>query len=138
MSILVNAIGHSISDSLSALLFGEEAHGPGSPSHFPEVSFQYVSGADLPLQFLGEGVVMEAVVEVGGGSISNWEAMRLIASVGVACSRYQNATLCNLSCKRIQCDEIWLFCYAKQKNLPQQFKGQFVYGDVWTIGSHRC
>lgn len=71
MFILVNAIGHSIRDSLSAPLFGEEAHGPGSPSHLLEVSFQYVSGADLPLQFLGEGVVMEAVVEVGGGSISN-------------------------------------------------------------------
>ena len=35
-------------------------------------------------------------------------------------------------CKRIQCDEIWNFCYAKQKNVPAEFQGQFGFGDVWT------
>lgn len=38
----------------------------------------------------------------------------------------------NLPCKRIQCDEIWSFCYSKQSNVPEQFKGQFGYGDVYT------
>ena len=38
----------------------------------------------------------------------------------------------NLTCKRIQCDEIWSFCYAKQKNVPVKKQGQFGYGDVWT------
>jgi IS1 family transposase len=33
---------------------------------------------------------------------------------------------------RIQCDEIWSFCYAKQKNVPDEMKGVFGYGDVWT------
>ena len=32
----------------------------------------------------------------------------------------------------MQCDEIWQFCYAKEKNVPQEKKGQFGYGDVWT------
>jgi hypothetical protein len=45
---------------------------------------------------------------------------------------YQNQALRNLSCKRIQCDEIWSFCYAKQKNVPADKQGQFGYGDVWT------
>ena len=38
----------------------------------------------------------------------------------------------NLKCRRIQCDEIWQFCYAKQKNVPEAKRGQFGYGDVWT------
>jgi IS1 family transposase len=38
----------------------------------------------------------------------------------------------NLPCKRIQCDEIWSFCYAKQKNVPADKQGQFGYGDIWT------
>lgn len=37
-----------------------------------------------------------------------------------------------LSCKRVQCDEIWSFCYAKAKNVPADKKGEFGYGDVWT------
>jgi IS1 family transposase len=38
----------------------------------------------------------------------------------------------NLPCKRIQVDEIWSFCYAKEKNVPKQYEGEFGYGDVWT------
>ena len=30
-------------------------------------------------------------------------------------------------------DEIWAFCYSKQKNVPQDKKGQFGFGDVWTF-----
>ena len=33
---------------------------------------------------------------------------------------------------KLQCDEIWSFCYAKQKNVPKEKRGQFGYGDVWT------
>lgn len=58
--------------------------------------------------------------------------VKLLVDVGRACAEYQNQTLRNLSCKRIQCDEIWSFCYAKQKNVPEEHKGQFGYGDVWT------
>jgi len=57
---------------------------------------------------------------------------RLLASVGKACATYQNEHLRNLSCQRIQCDEIWSFCHAKQKNVPEEKQGQFGYGDVWT------
>ena len=45
---------------------------------------------------------------------------------------YQDRVLQNLTCRRIQVDEIWQFCYAKEKNVPQDRKGQFGYGDVWT------
>ena len=39
--------------------------------------------------------------------------------------------LIDLPCKRVECDEIWSFCYAKQKNVPTS-KGTPGYGDVWT------
>ena len=38
----------------------------------------------------------------------------------------------DLHCKRIQCDEIWSFCYAKAKNVPQEKRGELGYGDVYT------
>ena len=34
--------------------------------------------------------------------------------------------------KRVQCDEIWSFCYAKEKNIPADMQGVFGIGDVWT------
>jgi len=58
--------------------------------------------------------------------------VKLLVDVGKACAEYQNQTLRNLPCKRLQCDEIWSFCYAKEKNVPEDKKGQFGYGDVWT------
>lgn len=57
---------------------------------------------------------------------------RLLESVGDACAKYQDKTLRNLPCKTIQSDEIWAFCYAKDKNLPEKLKGKFGFGDVWT------
>jgi len=58
---------------------------------------------------------------------------RLLRDVGKACAEYQDKHLRNLSCQRVECDEIWSFCYAKAKNVPQDKKGQFGYGDVWTF-----
>jgi len=57
---------------------------------------------------------------------------RLLDSVGKACAKYQDEHLKNLNSMQIQCDEIWSFCYAKQKNVPELNKGTFGYGDVWT------
>jgi IS1 family transposase len=57
---------------------------------------------------------------------------KLLVDAGIACADYQDRTLRNLPCKRIQCDEIWAFVYAKEKNVPADKKGKFGYGDVWT------
>jgi IS1 family transposase len=58
--------------------------------------------------------------------------LKLLPKIGRACMEYQDKALRNLTCKRIQCDEIWTFCYAKEKNVPADKKGQFGYGDIWT------
>src|SRR3990167_8621832 len=67
------------------------------------------------------------ITEVAKGTVT-----RLLASVGKVCLEYQDVVLRNLPCKYIQCDEIWSFCYAKEKNVPKGFKGKFGFGDVWT------
>ena len=56
----------------------------------------------------------------------------LLENVGQAASDYQARTLVNLPCKVVECDEIWSFCFSKQKNVPDDFKGTPGYGDVWT------
>ncbi len=58
--------------------------------------------------------------------------LKLLADLGSACEQYQDKLLRDLPCVRIQCDEIWSFCYAKQKNVPEEKRGQEGYGDVWT------
>lgn len=57
---------------------------------------------------------------------------RLLAGLGTACAAYQSETLRNLPCKRLQCDEIWSFVGATDKNVPGDAMGQFGVGSVWT------
>jgi IS1 family transposase len=57
---------------------------------------------------------------------------KLLIDVGSACYDYQDKTLRNLPCKRVQCDEIWSFCYAKERNVPEDKRGEFGIGDVYT------
>jgi IS1 family transposase len=79
---------------------------------------------------LVEGTSVNATVRMTG--VAKNTILRLLADLGTACAEYQDKALRNLKCKRIQCDEIWQFCYAKQKNVPADKQGQFGFGDVWT------
>lgn len=56
----------------------------------------------------------------------------LLVELGKACSAYQDRTLRYLTTERIECDEIWAFCHAKERNVPEDHRGEFGYGDVWT------
>lgn len=80
---------------------------------------------------LVEGNSIRATVRMTG--VAKNTVVKLLADVGKACAEYQYKTLRNLKCKRIECDEIWAFCYAKEKNVPEDKKGKFGYGDVWTF-----
>lgn len=82
------------------------------------------------LSALVEGNSLRSVVRMTGAAMNT--VLKLLADLGEACSDYQDKALRNLPCKRIQCDEVWQFCYAKAKNVPREKRGQFGYGDVWT------
>jgi IS1 family transposase len=59
--------------------------------------------------------------------------VKLLVELGAAVAEYQDKTLRNLPCRRIQCDEIWSFCYAKKKNVtPEIRKKNPAAGDIWT------
>lgn len=80
---------------------------------------------------LVEGNSIRATVRMTG--VAKNTIVKLLADLGKACAEYQDKTFKNLPCKHIQCDEIWSFCYAKEKNLPKDKKGKFRYGDIWTF-----
>jgi IS1 family transposase len=58
--------------------------------------------------------------------------LRLLADVGDACDVYLDQTMRDLRPKRVQCDEIWSFCHAKEKNLKPEMRGTAGVGDLWT------
>jgi IS1 family transposase len=58
--------------------------------------------------------------------------LKFLAEIGVACEAYQRAHLRNLTCRRVQVDEIWSFVGIKEKRRPEKERGQFGRGDVWT------
>lgn len=77
-----------------------------------------------------EGNSIRSTVRMAG--VAKNTVTKLLIDIALACAEYQNRTLRQLKCRKIQCDEIWAFCYAKQKNVPKDKKGQFGFGDVWT------
>ncbi len=82
------------------------------------------------IKVLCEGNSIRSTARITNSAINT--VVKLLKDVGAACGEYQYHNLRNLPCKTIQCDEIWSFCYAKQKNVPDNKQGRFGYGDVWT------
>ena len=82
------------------------------------------------LGFLVEGMSLRAASRLADCSINT--VTKLLVDVGIACAEYQDKALRNLNCRRVQCDEIWSFVGAKQKNVPAERVGEFGMGDVWT------
>lgn len=79
---------------------------------------------------LTEGNSMRATSRMCDVSINT--VTKLLVDVGTACDLYQNETLRNLPCKRLQVDEIWSFSKMKEKNVPVKRRGELGYGDIYT------
>jgi len=77
-----------------------------------------------------EGNSIRATVRLTG--VAKGTILRLLEDIGQACAQFHNYAVRGVKSKRIQCDEIWQFCYAKEKNVPADKRGTFGYGDVWT------
>ncbi|MGH6857172.1 MAG: IS1 family transposase [Methylocella sp.] len=82
------------------------------------------------LHLLCEGSSIRAITRLTGASKNT--VAKLVVDAGVACEAYQDRVLRNLTCKRIQVDEIWNFVYAKQKNVETAKAAPADAGDVWT------
>lgn len=78
---------------------------------------------------LVEGNSIRATVRLTG--VAKNTVVKLLTDVGLACSIYQDKAFRGLTCKRIQCDEVWSFVGSKEKNTTKESKAKG-WGDCWT------
>ncbi len=82
------------------------------------------------LSALVEGNSIRSTVRMTG--IAKNTVTKLVVDMGTACARYLHENIRNVTAKRVQCDEIWSFVGMKEKNVPDERKGEKGVGDVWT------
>lgn len=81
------------------------------------------------LHLLCEGNSIRAITRLTG--VSKTTVTKLVVDAGQAAAWYQDRVLRNLSCKKLQLDEIWGFVGAKAKNAQPEKKLTGEQGDVW-------
>src|SRR5688572_10782173 len=79
------------------------------------------------IKLLVEGNSIRSCTRIA--DVSKNTVTKLLVEVGKACHKFHNEKVVNVTSKRVQCDEIWSFVYAKEKNKPDNMKN---VGDVWT------
>ncbi len=73
---------------------------------------------------------MRSISRVADVSINT--VAKLLADAGEACAAFHDETVRGVKAKRVQCDEIWSFCYAKQRNVAEAKAAPDEAGDLWT------
>ena len=82
------------------------------------------------LSMLCEGSSMRAITRITGVSLNT--VTKLLVDAGKACDAYHDEHVRGVKATRIQCDEVWAFCYSKQKNVADAKAAPEGAGDVWT------
>jgi IS1 family transposase len=82
------------------------------------------------LSMLVEGSSMRSVSRVCGVSINT--VTKLLVDAGRMCATFHDEKVRNVAAKSIQCDEIWSFSYAKEKNVKVAKTPSEGAGHVWT------
>ncbi len=84
----------------------------------------------LILKCWTEGVGVNATARMA--DVSKNTVLKFLADLGPVCVGYHNQAVRGLKAERVQCDEVWSFCVMKEKNVPQDRKGEYGIGDCWT------
>jgi IS1 family transposase len=82
------------------------------------------------LNLLVEGNSLRSASRIADVSINT--VYKLVVDAGEACAAYHDEHVRGVAVKRVQCDEIWSFVYAKQKNVATAKRRDLAYGDAWT------
>ena len=82
------------------------------------------------LHLLSEGNSLRSTSRLADCSLNT--VTKLLIDAGAVCKDFQDHSLRNLECRRIQLDELWSFIWCKERNVPELEKGQIGRGDVWT------
>ena len=80
------------------------------------------------LNLLVEGSSMRAASRIADVSVNT--VTKTLVDAGTASLASQDETIRRIKSKRVQCDEIWAFCYSKEKNIAPEDKGVLGYGDA--------
>jgi IS1 family transposase len=81
---------------------------------------------------LVEGCSIRSTSRMTG--VAKGSILRLLETIGTACAEYHDSVVRNVPANRVQVDEIWSFCYAKEKNATEKMWERAGYaGDVWTF-----
>src|SRR5476649_2099333 len=99
------------------------------------VQFEFMNKLPLEtrvqiLSMLCEGSSMRSISRVCDVSFNS--VVKLLIDAGNACAAYHDANVRGVKAKRVQCDEIWSFCYSKSKNVRAAKTPADGAGDVWT------
>ena len=73
---------------------------------------------------------MRAASRVAKVSINT--VTKLMIEAGEACAAYHDEAVRDVETRKVQCDEIWAFCYAKEKNVARAKAAPRGAGDIWT------
>jgi IS1 family transposase len=79
---------------------------------------------------LVEGNGLRATARMVGVAFNT--VLKIVPELGAACEAFHDSFVRNVPSKRVQCDEIWSFCYGRKENLPEELRGVLGYGDLWT------
>lgn len=82
------------------------------------------------LSMLCEGVSMRSISRIADVSINT--VTKLLEDAGETCLSMHDELVRGVKSERVQCDEIWSFCYAKAKNVAAAKAAPGGAGDVWT------
>lgn len=82
------------------------------------------------LNLLVEGSSMRSISRVTGVSINT--VTKLLVDAGEACAKFHDETVRGVQARKVQCDEVWSFCYAKRRNVERAVAAPEGAGDVWT------
>ena len=82
------------------------------------------------IRMLVEGASLRSISRIEDVSVNT--VSKLLIEAGEACVNYHNSHVRGVRSKRVQVDEIWQFCYAKEKNLGRAKAAPEGSGDTWT------
>jgi IS1 family transposase len=80
---------------------------------------------------LVDGNSIRATCRIVG--VAKGTVLKLLPEIGEACQKHHDAHVRGITSKRVQCDEIWSFCYGKERNISPEKQGLLGFGDVWTF-----
>lgn len=84
----------------------------------------------LIIRLLVEGNSIRATARIA--DVSKNTVTKLLEDAGKVCAAYHDENVREVEAQHVQADEIWAFCYAKERNVATAKAAPAEAGDIWT------